>query len=77
MGDQCPICKRPPDAPSDLCSLHTAAFKNLENAYPAWNKAYDEKLSRKEFFDKVAALPETGRSAKEVIEHLRTKGVVT
>jgi hypothetical protein len=73
MGDQCPICKRPLEAPSDYCAKHTVALRNIESAYPAWNKAYDGKLTQKDFFDKIAALPETGRWAKEVIQHLRTR----
>ena len=77
MGDQCPICKRPIEAPSDYCTLHNAAFKNIEHAYPEWSKAYDEKLTMKEFFDKIAALPETGKWAKEVIQHLRARDTVS
>ena len=77
MADQCPLCERPRDSPSEFCSLHDAALRNLESAYPAWNKGYDGKLSREEYFAKVATLPETGRSVKEVIRHIQTKGAIT
>jgi hypothetical protein len=51
-------------------------LRNLESAYQAWSKGYDGKLSRKEYFAKVATLPETGQSVKEVIRHARAKGAV-
>lgn len=77
MADRCSLCERPRDSPSEFCSLHDAALRNLESGYPAWNKGYDGKLSREEYFAKVATLPETGRSVKEVIQHIHAKGAVT
>jgi len=77
MADQCRICRRPPKAPSEYCTLHTSALENVENAYSSWSKAYDGKLTKKEFLDRIASLPDTGRWAKEVVQHLRTRDVVT
>lgn len=77
MADQCPLCNRPREPPSEFCNLHDTAFRNLESAYSSWNKAYDGKLTKEEYFTKITALPETGRSVKEVIQRLRGIGVVT
>jgi len=77
MADRCSLCERPRGSSSEFCGLHDAAWRNLESGYPAWNKGYDGKLSREEYFAKVVILPETGRSVKEVIQHFQAKGAVT
>ena len=76
MADRCPLCNRPVDSPSKFCDLHDAAFRNLESAYPVWNKGYDGRLTREDYITRVLSLPETGRVVKEVIQQLRTKGTV-
>jgi hypothetical protein len=77
MVDRCPLCERPREPSSEFCSLHDAALGSLENAYPAWNKGYDGKLGREEYFARAAALLETGQSVKEVIRHISAKGAAT
>jgi len=77
MPDRCSICERPRDRSSEFCSVHDAALRNLESAYLAWSKGYDGKLSKDEYFAKVATLPETGRSVKDLIRHTRAKGAVS
>jgi hypothetical protein len=77
MADQCRLCQRHREPSSEFCGLHGAALRNLNSAYSSWNKAYGGKLSSEEFLAKVAILPETGRSVREVIQHLRGKGVVS
>jgi len=77
MAEQCPLCERPKESSSGFCSLHNTAFRNLENAFSLWNKAYDGKISKEECVDKIETLPETGQSVKEVIRHIRGKGAVT
>jgi hypothetical protein len=74
MAAKCPLCERHPEPHSDLCYLHDLAAKNIENAYSAWNKAYDGKLDKGDYYARIAPLPETGRFAKEVIHYLRSKG---
>jgi hypothetical protein len=73
MPDRCLICERLRALSSEFCSVHDAALRNLEAVYPTWNKGYDGKLSREEYFAKVATLPETGRSVKQVIQHIFAK----
>jgi hypothetical protein len=77
MAGQCLLCERPNEPPSEFCSLHAVALENLESAYSSWNRAYEGKLSKADYYAKVLALPETGRSVKEVIQHFRGKGVFT
>jgi hypothetical protein len=77
MADQCPLCERHREPSSQFCNLHGEAFRNLDNSYSLWSKAYGGKLTREEFLAKVAILPETGKSVREVIEHLRSKGAVS
>ncbi len=77
MAEQCPLCERPKESSSEFCSLHNTALRNLENAFSSWNKAYDGKISREECLDKIGTLLETGQSVKEVIHHIRGKGVAT
>jgi hypothetical protein len=77
MVDQCPLCERPREPPSEFCNLHNVALRNLESAYSSWNKAFDGKLAKDEYFAKISALPETGPSVKEVIHHLRKKGAIS
>jgi hypothetical protein len=77
MADQCPLCERHRETSSEFCNLHGEAFRNLDNAYSSWSKAYGGKLTKEEFLAKVAILPETGKSVREVIQHLRSKGAVS
>ncbi len=74
MADQCPLCERPRESPSEFCSLHNAAMRNLESAFSSWNKAYEGRISKEECFDKIKVLPETGQSVKDVIYCIRGKG---
>ncbi len=73
MADHCPLCERPKQSPSEYCTLHSNAHTNLENAYPAWSKAYDGNLTKEEYFTKVEKLGESGHAVKAVIRHLRGK----
>jgi hypothetical protein len=77
MAEQCPLCERPRELSSEFCYLHNIALRNLESAYASWNKAYDGKLAKDEYFAKIATLPETGGSAREVVQHLRKKGALS
>jgi len=77
MVDQCPLCERPKEPPLEFCNLHNIALRNLESAYPSWNKAYDGKLAKDEYFAKVTALSETGTLVKQVVQYLRKKGAVS
>jgi len=77
MADQCPLCERPRESAFEFCSLHEAALRSLDDAYHAWNRGYNGKLSRKEYLAKVASLPETGQTVKEVIQHIQAQGAVT
>jgi len=45
----------------------------LEERYEGWRLALGENLSRKEYFELVRNLAETGNSVKRVIDHLQTK----
>ena len=74
MDDHCSLCERPKESSSELCSFHNAALRNLEDAYASWSKAYDGKLSKEQYYAKLTDLPETGRTVKNVIEHLQGKG---
>jgi len=74
MVDHCPLCERLKEPSPEFCSFHNAALKNLEDAYSSWSKAYDGKLTREEYYEKLTALAETGRTVKNLIEHLREKG---
>lgn len=74
MVDHCPLCERPKEPSSEFCGFHTAALKNLDIAYSSWTKAYDGKLTKEEYYSKLSALAETGRTVKSLIEHLRGKG---
>jgi hypothetical protein len=74
MAARCPLCIRQPESPSELCYLHELAAKNIEKAYSAWNKAYDGKLDKEDYYARIVLLPETGRFAEEVIHYLRSKG---
>jgi len=76
MAEQCSLCERPRGSSSELCNLHNTALRNLENGFSSWNKAYDGKISKEEYLDKIEILPETGQSVKEVICHIRGKGTV-
>jgi hypothetical protein len=74
MSEQCPLCERLKEHSSEFCSLHNTASRNLEDACSSWSKAYDGKISKEEFLDRIETLPETGQSVREVIHHLREKG---
>lgn len=74
MVDHCSLCERPKESSSEFCSFHNSALRNLEEAYASWNKAYDGKLSKEEYYAKLTDLAETGRTVKNLIEHLRGKG---
>jgi hypothetical protein len=76
MVDQCPLCDRIKEPASEFCSFHNAASANLENAYPAWNKAFGGALTRKEYFAKLTAMNEAGQAVKDLIQHLQGKGAV-
>jgi hypothetical protein len=73
-AEQCPVCGTAIQPPSKFCAFHEAARSNLENAYPAWKKSYDD-LTRAEYFDRLEKKEETGRAVKSVIQYLREKGV--
>lgn len=77
MAGQCSLCERHREPSSEFCNLHGMAFRNLDSAYSSWNKAYGGKLTREEYQAKVAILPETGRSVREVIQHFQGKGAVS
>jgi len=75
MGGQCPLCERPKESSSELCSLHNTALANLDNAYLSWNRAYGGSLTKEGYFTKLATLSETGRAVKDVVRYLQGKGV--
>jgi hypothetical protein len=70
MPDHCTICERIKALPSEFCEVHDHASRNLEGAYSAWKKAFDEEFTKEEYYAKIAVRPETGQSVKEVIRHL-------
>ena len=76
MGEQCPLCERAREYSSEFCNLHNTALRNLEGAFASWSTAYDGKISKKEYLDKIETVPETGQAVKEVIYHFRGKGTV-
>lgn len=75
MPDHCPLCENLKQTESEFCSLHNAAQKGLEEAYPAWKKAYGN-LTRAEYLRRLEALNETGATVKDVIRYLRGKGAM-
>jgi hypothetical protein len=70
MLDVCPLCERKKSDGMDFCSLHDAAFTNLENAFTIWSTAFGG-LSKDDYFSKLVQLSETGESVKNVIQHIR------
>ena len=72
MSDQCPLCARRKEAPSDLCAFHSAAFRNLEMAYSAWTKAYGSLLTRDVYYSRLLERAETGQAIKDLINHIRS-----
>ena len=76
MADHCPLCERPRESPSELCTFHMAAHANLENAYRAWSKSCSGNLTKEEYFSKLEKLGETGAAVRAVIQHLRGKKAV-
>jgi hypothetical protein len=74
MVEQCPICERSKESASGFCSIHSTASRNLENAFSSWSKAYEGKISREEFLERIETLQDIGQSVREVIHHLREKG---
>lgn len=76
MADHCSLCERPKEPASEFCGFHNTAFTNLENAYSSWSEAYGGNLTKEEYFVKLEALAETGRTVKQIIQHLREMGAV-
>jgi len=74
MPDQCPLCDRRKEPPSDFCTFHGAALKNLEEAYAIWTKAFDGQLTKEEYYAKVLARSETGRAIRDLINYIRAQG---
>lgn len=67
MVDQCSLCEKPRETPSEYCSLHEAALTNLEAQYAKWLKAFGEDLPKDEYFSKLLSLDETGDAVKRLI----------
>ena len=70
LVDECPICHRPIVPQSEFCSLHLQAIKHLEEQYERWQAAYDGNLDRREYFERLLHLGETGTAVIDVIEYL-------
>jgi hypothetical protein len=75
MPDHCALCERLKETESEFCSLHNAAERGLDSAYPAWKKACGN-LTRAEYFVRLERLNETGSAVKDLIRHLREKGAM-
>jgi len=58
---------------SQFCLLHTEAMKNLEREYERWCKAFGEKISEPEYFERLLNLDETGAAVKSVIVYVRQR----
>jgi hypothetical protein len=76
MADQCLLCERLKEPSSEFCNLHNVALARLVNGYSSWKKAYSDNLSKNEYYAKIEALPETGRTVKSIIQYIRGKGSV-
>ncbi len=68
---KCKICNKE-TGNNDCCEIHTKAHENIIKKYEIWNKALE--VSWKEYLSKIAENPLTGKSAKEVAEHLMKTG---
>jgi hypothetical protein len=73
LVDQCSLCTRPRESPSEFCSLHDAALRNLDAEYASWRKAFGGSLRKDEYFAKLLSLSETGGAVKKLIEHIQNK----
>jgi len=60
---------------SQFCMLHTEAMKNLEGEYERWCKAFGEEISKREYFERLLNLDETGAAVKSVIVYVRQRQV--
>ncbi len=63
---KCKICGR--EAKKDYCKFHEIAYRNIEEKFPAWEKAMD--ASWKEYLKELVVNSFTGTWAKEVAEDL-------
>lgn len=71
MPDHCSLCERPLEPSSQFCAYHIKALRNLEDAYSTWNKAYDGKFTKEEYYTALIARAETGQTIKNLIKHIR------
>lgn len=65
MSKKCVICFNEIEENEDFCDLHKLAYLNIIKAYNEWKKAY-EKISFKDFLEKVIEAKESGEAVKEV-----------
>ena len=72
--DRCPLCERHKRESSLFCDFHQSASEKLDEGYVVWRTAFDE-LTREEYYSRLERLEETGNAVKEIIQHLRAKGV--
>ena len=75
----CPVCGAAIEAKDDeYCSSHTAALRNVKEAYATWTRAFGG-LTTEQFLARIIALAETGNRVKELADYfakdpLRWKG---
>jgi len=67
-GLRCLICGEPveEDAELRLCPIHSRALANLKEAFKVWRKAYEERISIREYLEEIVNLPETGEASREL-----------
>jgi hypothetical protein len=46
---------------------------NLDREYERWRVAFGEELTRREYFEQLLHLEETGEAVKSVIRHVENK----
>ncbi|HXX72848.1 MAG TPA: hypothetical protein VEI80_04065 [Candidatus Acidoferrales bacterium] len=71
MVGGCPICRKPSVPNSDFCILHFEAMKSIEDGYVKWCSAFGQEITRRDYFQRLLRLEETGTAAKKVIEYMQ------
>lgn len=73
MAERCPLCERDKEPSKQFCSLHHSAFANLEDAYGKWLRAFGDRLTKDQYYDRLERMEETGQAVRDVIRGLRGK----
>jgi hypothetical protein len=69
LDDTCSLCE---DSVKDsgLCSIHYSAYKNLNDGYEKWLRAYGKTLDMEKYLKDIIELQDSGKAVKEVASHL-------